>query len=172
MRPVVIGLERIGIKMVRRIDAAAGIDVFIPGAADSIVLFQDNKRDAGLLQLNSCIEAGHAGADDDDLDAVQPVGAGPPAPFQAARLEAVGGQVLAHHRDIVVGNRFAGRDRHHLAQQRVVDLPMRYLSRARDFRQHLAHVRPDRCPKFLGHEFLVAHRPPDERLCRFQPMPQ
>ena len=67
VRPVVIGLEGVGIKMVRRIDAAAGIDVLVPGAADGVVLLQDDEGDAGLLQLNPGIKPGHAGADDDDL---------------------------------------------------------------------------------------------------------
>jgi hypothetical protein len=86
-------------------------------------------------------------------------------------LQAIAGQVLAHHRDIFIRHRLAGGDRHHLAEQRVVGLPRRGFSAARDFRQHLAEPVAYRCPKRLRHEFLVVHRAADEGFCFFQPMP-
>ena len=43
--------------------------------------------------------------------------------LREARLSS--GQILAHHRDILVRHHFAGSDRHHLAEQRIVGLPRR-----------------------------------------------
>ncbi len=156
--------------MIRRIDAAAGIAVLIPGAANGVVLLEDDKGDAGLAQLNAGVEAGHAGSDDDDFGVLQRGRAGRPAPLQAPRGQAVAGQILAHHRDVVVGHRFAGRDRHHLAQERVVSLPRRPRSSARDLREHLGEPVADLRPKRSGHEFLVIHRAADEGFCGLQPV--
>jgi hypothetical protein len=171
MRPVVIGFECVGVKVVGGVDAAARICVFIPGAADGRVLLEDDKGNAGLLQLNSCVKPRHAGPDDDHFCALQHLRAGRPAPFQAARCQGIVGQILAHHRDIVVRHHFAGGDRHHLAQQRIVGLPGPRFSAARDLRQHIGEPVADLCPKRLGHEFLIAHGAADERLCGFQPVP-
>ena len=157
--------------MVGRIDAAAGVYVFIPGAADGIVLLDDDEGDAGLPQLNGGIETGHAGPDNDDIGALQRGGVQRQSPFQAARWQAVVGQVLAHHRDIVVGHRFACGDRHHLAQQRVVGPPRHGPASAGPLRQRVAQSVADRCPQRFRHEFLVVHRPTDEGFGGFQPMP-
>ena len=47
--------------MVGRIDAAARIAVFVPGAADGVVLFDDGEGDAGLLQADGGAGGGAVG---------------------------------------------------------------------------------------------------------------
>ncbi len=49
-RPVVPLRERVAVVVVRVVDAAAGIGVLPPRAADLAVLLDDHERDAGLLQ--------------------------------------------------------------------------------------------------------------------------
>lgn len=157
--------------MVGRIDAASRIDVFIPGAANGSVLFQDDEGDAGLLQLDAGIEPRHAGPDDDDLGIVARRGIRRRPPFQAARVQAVAGEVLAHHRDIVVRHRLAGRHRHHLAQQRVVQRPVQRRCARRRFGQHPGEPVANRATERFGHEFLVVHRAADVGLRCLQPVP-
>ena len=64
VRPIVVRLKRQRVKMVWRIDPAAGIRVLQPGAADRLVLLVNDERNAGLLQLDRHAETGHAGTDD------------------------------------------------------------------------------------------------------------
>ena len=76
MRPFVARLEGVGIEMVRRVDAAAGIVVLVPGPAAGVVLLDDRERDAGLLQLDRGQDTRHAGTDNHDVEIPQPLGGG------------------------------------------------------------------------------------------------
>ena len=90
--------------------------------------------------------------------------------FRLREARAVVGQVLAHHRDIVVGHGFAGRNRHHLAQQRIVGPRPRRGAGARGLRQHLGEPVADGSAQRLRHELLVVHGAADEGLCRLEPV--
>ncbi len=50
--------------MIGIVDAATGIAVLQPCPADVVVLFEDDERDAGLLQTVRGEQARHPGADD------------------------------------------------------------------------------------------------------------
>ena len=67
--PVVGGLEGVAVEVVADVDAAAGVAVLAPGAADAGVLLDDRERDAGLLQPDAGEQAGLAAADHDDREA-------------------------------------------------------------------------------------------------------
>src|SRR5262245_44357466 len=63
-RPRITFAEREGIGMVGRIDAAAGITVDIPGAAELGVLLDDGVGDAEPAKCNAQRDGADAGADD------------------------------------------------------------------------------------------------------------
>ena len=63
-RPVVALRERVAVVVVRVVDAATGIRVLEPRAADVVVLLDDHERHAGLLQPVRGEQARHARADD------------------------------------------------------------------------------------------------------------
>src|SRR4029079_12918392 len=56
--------EREGIGMVRRVDAAAGVAVDIPGAAEFGILLDDGVGDADAAERNAQRDGADAGADD------------------------------------------------------------------------------------------------------------
>src|ERR1700704_1343664 len=63
-RPRISRAEREGIGVVRRIDAAAGIAVDVPGAAEFIVLLDDGVGNAEPAQGDPQRNGADAGADD------------------------------------------------------------------------------------------------------------
>ena len=67
-RPVVALREGVAVDVVRVVDAATRIGVLEPGAADVVVLLEDDEVDAGLLQPVGGEQARHARADDDDAE--------------------------------------------------------------------------------------------------------
>ena len=66
-RPRVARAERERIGMVRRIDAAAGIAVDVPGAAEFGVLLDDGVGDAEPAERDAERDGADAGADDQDM---------------------------------------------------------------------------------------------------------
>ena len=105
-RPVVALGERVAVVVVRDVDPAPGIAVLQPGAADVGVLVQHDVRHVGLGQAVGGDDAGHAGADDDDLEVAVRVDVVlvPPGRPQVGRQ----GQLLAHHRQVLVDLLAAG----------------------------------------------------------------
>ena len=69
LRPVVTG-ERVLVDMARVVDAATGIEVVMPCAADIGATLDDGKGDPRLLEPISSEQSRHAGADDNDMEAV------------------------------------------------------------------------------------------------------
>src|SRR5260221_381779 len=63
-RPVVPLRERVAVVVIGIVDAATWIAVLQPCPADVVVLFEDDERDAGLLQTVRGEQARHPGADD------------------------------------------------------------------------------------------------------------
>src|ERR1700712_3001296 len=66
-RPWISRAERERIGMVRRIDAAAGVAVDIPGTAELRVLLDDGVGNAELAERDSERDGADAGADDQDV---------------------------------------------------------------------------------------------------------
>ena len=66
LAPVRVHVERVRVEVARDVDAAPGIAVLEPGAADGVVLLDHRERDAGLVQADGGQDAGHARADHDD----------------------------------------------------------------------------------------------------------
>src|SRR6266567_1044833 len=62
--PFVVRAEGIGIGVVRRVDAAAGIAVDPPGAAELVVLLDDGVGDAKMAERHAERDGADAGADD------------------------------------------------------------------------------------------------------------
>ena len=115
LREVVIGLERIGIHVVLVIDAAAGIDVLVPGAAQIGVLFENGERHARLLQADAGEQARHAGPDNDHLQlAGGPLQFGR-GPVRRLGVRAVQGQLIGEEGLVIGGDIGAGHPVHHLA---------------------------------------------------------
>ena len=57
MVPVIVIVERIGVEMVGGIDADPGIGIFIPGAANIVILLDDREGNAGFLHLDTHADA-------------------------------------------------------------------------------------------------------------------
>ncbi len=68
VRPFRRDFEGIGIEVAGRVDAYAGIAVFIPGTADFGVFLDDDMLIAGLFQLERGCKARHPRADHEDLE--------------------------------------------------------------------------------------------------------
>ena len=66
LAPVVARLERVAVEVVADVDAAPGVGVLVPGAADAGVLLDDRERDARLLQPDAGEQPRLPAADDDD----------------------------------------------------------------------------------------------------------
>ena len=110
-RPVVALRERVAVVVVRVVDAATGIRVLEPRAADVVVLLDDDELDAGLLQPVRGEEARHSRADDDAAEsgARREVGGAPTG--RAAVLAAVR-ELLFEKREVVGHLRAADRVLH------------------------------------------------------------
>ena len=67
LRPVVVGLKAVGVDVVGGVHPATRIGVLEPGAADVGVLVEDLVAHASLAEANAGEQAGHAGADDEDV---------------------------------------------------------------------------------------------------------
>ena len=116
LRPVMVGREGVGEEMVRRVDAAAGIGVLVPGAADGRILLDDGELDARLAQLDRHAEAGQPSADDHRTEARQHLGRRPGAPGHAARVAVAEAHLLEQQRDVFLRHLLADADAQHLAQ--------------------------------------------------------
>ena len=92
--------------MVRDVDPAAGIGVLQPGAAGVLVLLDHDVRHAGLGQAVGGDDAGHPGPHDGDEE--RPVRVD--VVLVPVRRPRVGGdgQLLPHHREVVVDRQAAG----------------------------------------------------------------
>ena len=116
-RPVVPLRERVAVVVVRVVDAATGIGVLEPRAADVVVLLDDDEGDAGLLQPVRGEQPRHARADDqhDEVDAGRELVGLPPrrAPVLAAVRE-----LLLEQREVVRHLRAADGVLHDLEQLR------------------------------------------------------
>ena len=66
-RPRIAGAEREGIGVVRRIDAATGVAVDIPGAAEFGVLLDDGVGNAEPAERDAKRDGADAGADDQHM---------------------------------------------------------------------------------------------------------
>ena len=104
--------ERIG--MVRRIDAAAGIAVDIPGAADLVFLLDDGVGDAETAKRDTERNRADAGADDQDMLLRQRLVGRARAPARVTRHKS---HLFAHQRRVFAGDVFAERYAHHLQHQ-------------------------------------------------------
>src|SRR5580704_1132817 len=67
VRPGISRAEGIGIGMIRRIDAAAGIAVDIPGPAQLVVLLDDGVGDAEMAERDGKRDRADAAADDQHM---------------------------------------------------------------------------------------------------------
>ena len=115
-RPRVSRAEREGIGMVRRIDAAAGVAVDIPGAAEFGVLLDDGVGDAEPAERNAQRDGADAGADDQHMLLRELLTGRRLGPARFAGNET---HFLAHQRRIFRRDVFAERRAHHLQHQLV-----------------------------------------------------
>src|SRR6266702_8054769 len=97
-RPRVSRAEREGVRVVRRVDAAARIAVDIPGAAEFGVLLDDGVGDAEPAERYAKRDRADAGADNQDMLPIQFVVGGTLGPACIAGNET---HFLAHQRRIV-----------------------------------------------------------------------
>ena len=67
MVPVGVVVERVGIEVVGRVHANAGIGILVPGAANLVVLLDDGEGDAGFLELDAHADAREARADQQNV---------------------------------------------------------------------------------------------------------
>ena len=92
--------------MVRDVDPAAGVGVLEPRAAGVVVLLDHDVGHAGLGQAVGGDDAGHPGPDDGDEE--RPVGVDVVlVPVGRPRVGG-DGELLAHHREVVVDRQAAG----------------------------------------------------------------
>src|SRR4029079_14162484 len=96
--PLVWRAERERIVMVRRIDAAAGIAVDVPGAAELGILLDDGVGDAEAAEGYAQRDGADAGADDQHVLLCQPLVRWRPAPAGFPGSET---HFLAHQRRIL-----------------------------------------------------------------------
>ena len=115
-RPRIARAEREGIGMVRRIDAATGVAVDVPGAAEFGVLLDDGVGDAEAAKGDAQRDGADAGADDQDMLLRQLLTGWR---FGPACLPGNESHFLAHQRRIFRRDVLAERRAHHLQHQLV-----------------------------------------------------
>ncbi len=115
VRPLVVGLERVGIEVARIVDAAVRIAVLEPGAADVGVLLDDRERDAGLLQPDAGQQSRHAGADHHHRQLRRGGLQLGRRPVRLLGVHAGHLQLFHQERRVVLGDLRAGDEVHHLA---------------------------------------------------------
>ena len=136
--------------MVRTVDAAPGIAVLEPGAADLVVLVDHGERDAGLLQPMGGEDPGHAGADDQDVKLRLLLGRDRLEAGLAVGILAVERQLLRQELDVLLGERCADHPVHHLAHRRGVG--------RRRQRAAAVAICPDRLERELASLLLLVER--------------
>ena len=100
--------------MVRRIDAAAGIAIDVPGAAELVVLLDDGVGNAETPECNSKRDGADPGPDDQDMLLRKPLVRRTMGPARLARDKS---HLFAHQRRIFRGDVFAEAGAHHLEHQ-------------------------------------------------------
>ncbi len=113
LRPVVVGLEGVAVEVIGDVNAAAGVGVLEPGAADAVVLLDHRVGDARLLQPDGGEQTRHTGADDQDAKVARRRGTGRGLQRRGARVAAVERHLLHHHRHVLVRHRLADQEAHH-----------------------------------------------------------
>ena len=116
LTPVVARFERVAVEVIADVDAAPGVRVLVPRAADAGVLLDDRERDTGFLQPDTGEQPGLSATDDDDGERRACVLVD--VEVHLARVDAVELHLLEHHRDVLLGHVLAHEPRHHLAQER------------------------------------------------------
>src|SRR5438445_3503802 len=99
--PGIARAEGVGIGMVRRIDAAAGIAIDVPGAAELVVLLDDGVGDAEAPECNSKRDGADPGPDDQDMLLRKPLVRRTMGPARLARDKS---HLFAHQRRIFRGD--------------------------------------------------------------------
>ena len=118
-RPWISRAERERIGMVRRIDAAAGVAVDVPGAAELGVLLDDGVGNAEPAEVDAERNGADAGADDQHVLLRQLFVGRRFAPSRLARNET---HFFAHQRRIFRRDVFAERRAHHAQHQFVAGI--------------------------------------------------
>ena len=118
MVPIVVVVERVGIEMVGGVDAAAWVAIFVPSAADAVVLLDDGERNACFLELDAHAYAGEPGADHDALKFAQSLGGrGRRAPADGFGIAVGEVHLLEHQRIIFRRHVLTGADVEHVRQE-------------------------------------------------------
>src|SRR3954463_1653533 len=99
--------------MVGRIDAAARVVVLEPGAADGLVLLENDEWDAKLEELDARAESRFAGADDGYLEIIQPRVGGAPAPAHLELARPGELHLVPKERHVLVRHRLPDTGGHH-----------------------------------------------------------
>ena len=118
-RPPVSRAERVGIGVIRRVHAAAGIPIDVPGAAQFRILLDDGVGDAQPAECHSQGYRAYAGADDEHVVVLQRRMRGMLAPPHIARDKA---HFLAHHRRVFRRDVLAETGPHHFQHQFVAGI--------------------------------------------------
>jgi hypothetical protein len=105
LRPIVVRFEGQRVEVIGGIDAAPGITVFQPCAADGPVFLDNDEGDASLLHLDRHAEARHAGTDDDRLEGVKVFRFG--SPMYRLRIAFIQHCLFADHRHVFFRDRSA-----------------------------------------------------------------
>jgi hypothetical protein len=168
VRPFVVQLERVGIEVVGRIDPAAGIEVFIPAAADCRVLLDQREGNACLPQPDRGADARHARADDHHREVFERSRFGALAPDQPARIGLGGFEILAHHRGIVGTDMFADRGREHVLQEITLRQRRQRTAGPGVVQQRIRQPLADFRAQVFGHRLVIVHRPGDVRASAFE----
>ena len=113
-RPCIARAERVGIGVVRRVDAAAGIAVDPPGAAKLGVLLDDGVGDAEMAERHTERDGADAGADDQHMLSGELFVRRPRRPARLARHKT---HLLAHQRRVFRRDVLAEARAHHLQEK-------------------------------------------------------
>ena len=168
MRPVMIEVEGIGIKMVGCVDAATGIEILVPAAADRRVFLDNCKGNAGFFKPNARAHARHSRADNDNRKRLKLFAHWAAAPVQAARVRLGCFQIFAHHRDIISADIFADGGTQHLPQRFSIGQRWQSLAGLGIVEQRIGEPGADFGSQGIRHRFMIVHRATDMRLCPCQ----
>ncbi len=122
--PGVARSEGVGIGVVRRIDAAAGIAIDVPGAAELVVLFDDGVGDAEPAERDAECNGADAGTNDQHMLFAERISGRTFAPACIAWDKC---HLLAHQRRVFRRDSLAQRRTHHLQHQLVAGIGDRRL---------------------------------------------
>src|ERR1700719_3189709 len=111
--------------MIRYIDAASGIRVLVPSAANTGILFEDSEGNACFSQLQSHADSGEPSPRDHNPERLQLTGIDRTAPMDPAAIATLMLYLFEHHRNVIVRNRLA----YSYAHQVTIHLPRRWLRR-------------------------------------------